>query len=435
MHEMLSSVKNYEKCMERQGQLMKIAAIIAEYNPFHNGHEYMVKKIRKEMDADYIIAVMSGDFTQRGVPAITDKFTRAKMAVLCGVDAVFELPVVYATAGAEGFAYGAVSLLHGLGCVNYLVFGSEYGDIRPFHEVSDFLHKEPEHFKKSLLKYQKLGFSYPKAFSLAIKESELEAEDSLELLSSPNNLLGLEYMKALKQLSSSIEPITISRIGTGYHDTHTEFCAEAGTDIASASAIRTKLETTTGTIASAMPLMPEAAYKIFTENYGTAAPVVLDDFSLLLSYRLSLETRESLTTYLDVSSDLADRIMKYRDEFCSFSDFIAKLKHKQYTHTRITRSLLHVLLGITKELASIADAPYARLLAMKKCASPLMKELKVNAQIPVITKAADAKKVLSEDAMKLFSLDVAGTNLYNKVTATKFHSEFWQDMKHNIELL
>jgi len=414
---------------------MKIAAIIAEYNPFHNGHNYMIEKIRKETDADYMIAVMSGDFTQRGVPAITDKFSRAKMAVSCGVDAVFELPVLYAVSSAEGFAYGAVSLLHSLGCIDYLVFGSECGDIRSFTEVSEFLQKEPEHFKKSLLKYQKLGFSYPKAFSLAVQEAELEADDSLDLLSSPNNLLGLEYMKALKQLSSSIEPVTICRIGTGYHDTHTEFCAESGTNIASASAIRAKLETTTGTIASAMPLMPESAYKIFTENYGTAAPVVLDDFSLLLSYRLSLETRESLTTYLDVSSDLADRIIKYREEFCSFADFIAKLKHKQYTHTRITRALLHVLLGITKELASITDAPYARLLAMKKSASPLMKEMKVKAQIPVITKAADAKKVLSENALLLFNLDTASANLYAKVTANKFHSEFMQDIKHSAEII
>lgn len=414
---------------------MKIAAIIAEYNPFHNGHEYMVKKIRKETDADCIIAVMSGDFTQRGVPAVIDKFTRAGMAVLCGVDAVFELPVVYAAASAEGFAYGAVSLLHGLGCVDYLVFGSECGDIRPFTEVSEFLQKEPEHFKKSLQKYQKLGFSYPKAFSLAIKESELEAEDSLQLLSSPNNLLGLEYVKALKQLSSSMKPVTISRIGTGYHDTHTEFCAESGTDIASASAIRTKLETTTGSIAAAMPLMPEAAYRLFADNYGSFAPITLDDFSLVLSYRLSLETKESLSTYLDVSDDLADRIIKYREDFCSFSDFVTKLKHKQYTQTRITRALLHILLSITKEHAIIKEAPYARLLAMRKSASPLMKEIKSKTRIPVITKPADAKKILSEDAMTLFALDSSSANLYHKVITDKFHSGFVQDMKHSIELI
>ena len=414
---------------------MKTAAIIAEYNPFHNGHKYMIEKIRQETDADHIIAVMSGNFTQRGIPAIADKFVRAKMAISCGVDAVFELPVLYATSSAEGFAHGAVSLLHGLGCVDYLVFGSEDGDIKNFDKVSDFLSDEPESFKKSVTKFQKLGFSYPKAFSLAVKESDLSADDSLDLLSSPNNLLGLEYVKAIKKMTSPMIPLTISRIGTGYHDTHAEYSEESGTTIASASAIRTKLETTTGTIATAMPLMPEEAYKIFKDNYGITTPVTADDFSLVLSYRLSLETKSSLTTYLDVSDDLADRIIKYKDEFCSFSEFVARLKHKQYTHTRITRALLHILLGIKKEYAQMQNAPYARLLAMKKTASPLMKEIKAKAQLPVITKAADAKKVLSEDDIKLFNLDTASADFYGKVTANKFHSEFMQDMKHSAEII
>ena len=409
---------------------MKIAAIVAEYNPFHNGHHYMVNKIRKETGADYVIAVMSGDFTQRGIPAIADKFTRAKMAVSCGVDAVFELPAVYATASAEGFAYGAVSLLHALGCVDYLVFGSEDGNIKNFDKVSDFLSDEPESFKKSVVKYQKLGFSYPKAFSLAVKESDLSADDSLDLLSSPNNLLGLEYVKAIKKLASPMTPLTISRIGTGYHDTHAEYAKESGTTIASASAIRTKLETTTGTIATAMPLMPEVAYKIFTDSYGKTTPVTQDDFSLLLSYRLSLESKTSLTSYLDVSDDLADRIIKYRDEFCSLSEFAARLKHKQYTHTRITRALIHILLGITKEHAVMQAAPYARLLAMKKTASPLMKEIKEHTRIPVITKAADAKKVLSADA-----LDTACADTYSKTVADKYHSAFIQDIKHSTEII
>lgn len=414
---------------------MKIAAIIAEYNPFHNGHKYMIEKIRQETDADHIIAVMSGNFTQRGIPAIADKFVRAKMAISCGVDAVFELPVLYATSSAEGFAHGAVSLLHGLGCVDYLVFGSEDGDIKNFDKVSDFLSDEPESFKKSVMKFQKLGFSYPKAFSLAVKESDLSADDSLDLLSSPNNLLGLEYVKAIKEMTSPMIPLTISRIGTGYHDTHAEYAKESGTTIASASAIRTKLETTTGTIATAMPLMPEEAYKIFKENYGITTPVTADDFSLVLSYRLSLETKSSLTTYLDISDDLADRILKYKDEFCSFSEFVARLKHKQYTHTRITRALLHILLGIKKEYAQMQNAPYARLLAMKKTASPLMKEIKEHTCIPIITKAADAKKEFTEKALELFSLDTNSADLYNKTVSNKFHSAFKQDIKHSTEII
>lgn len=414
---------------------MKIAAIIAEYNPFHNGHEYMVNKIRKETDADYIIAIMSGNFTQRGIPGITDKFTRAKMAVSCGVDAVFELPALFATSSAESFAHGAVSLLRGLNCIDYLVFGSESGDLHQFSAVSEFLLKEPEHFKKSILKYQKLGFSYPKAFSLSIKELDIEAEDSLELLSYPNNLLGLEYMKALKKLSPSIRPLTISRVGTGYHDSHAEFVSEAGKHIASASAIRTMLETTTGSISTAMPLMPDAAYRIFAEHYGKTTPVTLNDFSLLLSYSLAMETKETLVSYLDVSSDLADRICKFKNDFMSFSELIMKLKHKQYTHTRITRALLHILLGIKKEYALMQTVPYARLLAMKKEASPLMKEIKGRTQIPLITKAADAKNYLSEKALALFRLDLYCADLYQKVVANKFHADFKEDIKRSVEII
>jgi len=414
---------------------MKIAAIIAEYNPFHNGHQYMIEKIRKETDADYIIAVMSGDFTQRGIPAVTNKFIRARTAVLCGVDAVFELPVLFATSSAEGFAQGAVSLLQGLHCVNYLVFGSENGDIRLFNEVSEFLLKKPAHLKKALQTYQKLGFSYPKAFSLAVKELDIAADGSLELLSSPNNLLGLEYVKALKKCASSIQPVTLSRIGTGYHDTHAEFCEESASTIASASAIRKILETTTGSIAGAMPLMPDVAYQTFSSVYGKSAPICPDDFSLLLSYRLSMESKASLTSYPDVSADLADRICKYKSDFCSFSELVERLKHKQYTHTRITRALLHILLGITKEHAEFRHSPYARLLAIKKETSPLMKALKEHTELPLITKAGDAKKILSPEDFLLFSLDMSCADLYEKVTATKFHSSFTQDVKHRIELI
>lgn len=414
---------------------MKIAAVIAEYNPFHNGHAYMFQKVRELTGADYILVIMSGNFTQRGIPGITDKFTRAKMAVLCGADAVFELPLLYSVSSAEGFAYGAVSLLHSLNCIDFLVFGSECGELSPFLEVSDFLLHEPESFQKALQKFQKLGFSYPKAFSLALHEGTPCAETAFELLSSPNNLLGLEYVKALKRLSSPIQPVTLTRIGTGYHDTHTEYHQESGSTIASASAVRALLSAATGSILQAEPVMPPAAYRLFSEVYDITAPVILDDFSLLLAYRLAFETKETLITYLDVSTDLADRILKYKNEGLAFSEFAERLKHKQYTHSRILRALLHILLGVKKEDALFSRAPYARLLAMKREASPLMKELKSNTLIPMITKAADAKNMLSADSMRLFSLDTSAADLYQKTASVKFHSAFTPDIIRKIELL
>ena len=421
---------------------MTIAAIIAEYNPFHNGHDYMIQKTKETTGADYVIAVMSGDFTQRGIPGIADKHTRAKMAVSCGVDAVFELPVRFATAGAESFATGAVTLFHSLSCVDYLCFGSECGSLNDFSKASELLLQEPEEFKNAIQKNLRKGLAYPKAYSTAIKESVGDSTLSGELFENPNNLLGLEYMKALKKLAASMKPHTITRTGTGYHDAHSSFSKESGTLIASASAIRSALTKDTGTIALAQPLLPAAAYRVFAERYGILAPVTLDDFSLLLSARIAAETKESLATFLDVPKELADRIYRLRDEFLTVSELIETIKHKQFTYARINRALLHILLGLKEAPAGTVTngntsplVPYARLLAMKKSASPLMKELKEHSQIPIITKPADAKKALADNALTMFLEDVAAADLYNRMVTFKFGTKFVTDMKHSIELV
>ncbi|MBO5177580.1 MAG: nucleotidyltransferase [Lachnospiraceae bacterium] len=418
---------------------MTIAAIIAEYNPFHNGHDYMIQKVKEETGADYVIAVMSGDFTQRGIPGIADKHTRAKMAVSCGADAVFELPVRYATASAELFATGAVSLFNALSCVDYLCFGSEYGKLSDFTKASDLLLNEPEDFQHAIQKNLREGLSYPKAFALAVKESGVASDIEPELLEKPNNLLGLEYLKAIKKLASSIKPHTITRTGTGYHDEHTAFSNDSGTLIASASAIRAALSKEAGSIAAAQPLLPSESYRIFAESYGIFAPVTLNDFSLLLSARIATETKNSLASFLDVPKELADRIYSFRDEFMPFTELIEAIKHKQYTYARINRALIHILLGLkekkTSENTASPFVPYARLLAMKKSASPLMKEIKEHSQIPFITKPAEARKVLGESALAMFFEDVAAADLYNRIVSSKFGTPFVTDMKHSIELI
>lgn len=418
---------------------MTIAAVIAEYNPFHNGHDYMIQKVKEETGADYVIAVMSGDFTQRGIPGIADKHTRAKMAVSCGADAVFELPVRFATASAELFATGAVALFNALSCVDYLCFGSEYGKLSDFTKASDLLLDEPEDFKYAIQKYLREGLSYPKAFALAVKESGATSDIEPELLEKPNNLLGLEYLKAIKKLASSIKPHTIARTGTGYHDEHAAYSNDSGTLIASASAIRAALSKEAGSIAAAQPLLPAESYRIFAESYGITAPITLNDFSLLLSTRIAAETKDSLATFLDVPKELADRIYRFRDEFMPFTELIEAIKHKQYTYARINRALVHILLGLKekKTTGNIASplVPYARLLAMKKSASPLMKEIKEHSQIPVITKPAEARKVLDEDALAMFMEDIAAADLYNRIISSKFGTEFVTDIKRSIELI
>ena len=409
---------------------MTIAAIIAEYNPFHNGHEYMLKKIKEETGADYIIAAMSGDFTQRGIPGIADKHTRAKMAVSCGVDAVFELPVRFATANAEQFATGAVSLFHAFSCVDYLVFGSECGNLEDFTKASDVLSHESKAFQSSIQNYLRQGYSYPRAFTLALKETDFEAGISPNLLEHPNNLLGLEYVKALKKTASPIRPLTIARTGTGYHDAHTSFSEASGTLIASAGAIRSALTDKTGSIALAQPLLPAQSYRIFSESYGVTAPVTLDDFSLLLSARIAAETKESLASFLDVPKELADRIYSFRDEFMPFTELISAIKHKQFTYARINRALVHILLGLKEKKDAV---PYARLLSVKKSASPLMKELKKHSEIPIITKPADAGKLLDEASLSMFSEDVSAADLYNRIVSSKFDTKFVTDIRKSIE--
>ena len=416
---------------------MTIAGIIAEYNPFHNGHEYMIRKTKEETGADYIIAVMSGDFTQRGIPGIADKFIRAGMATACGVDAVFELPVRFATASAEQFATGAVSLFDSLSCVDYLSFGSECGSLSEFSCASELLLQESEDFKRIIQVHLRQGHSYPKAFTMAIRECNANADVSTKLLKSPNNLLGVEYIKALKKLSSSILPHTIKRTGTGYHDSHTSFSRESGTLIASASAIRSALTNDTGSIALAQPLLPAPAYRVFAENYGINAPIISDDFSLLLSAKLATETKESLATFLDIPRELADRIYSFRDELLPVSELVAAIKHKQFTYARISRALLHILLDLKAPPSPdtpVPTVPYARLLALKKSASPLMKQLKEHSRIPIITKPADARKQLDAVALAMFLEDVSSADLYHRVASSKFNTPFVTDMRKHIIL-
>ncbi|MGN0506719.1 MAG: nucleotidyltransferase family protein [Lachnospiraceae bacterium] len=415
---------------------MKIAAIIAEYNPFHNGHLYLAEQVKKETGADYLIAVMSGDFTERGLPAFCDKFARAKMALLGGVDAVFELPVLYATSSAERFARGSVSLLTALSCVDVLAFGSECGNIESLDAAASFLRSEPESYKKKLLQYQKLGYSYPHALGKAASAHAAENGFSTELLKTPNNLLAVEYLKALKHFNSSITPYTTARIGTGYHDTKPVSDSATKRTYAGAGAIRELLSTETGSIASVAPLLPPEIYREIASCYGISCPIALDDFSLLLSYRLSLETAESLTAYLDVSKELANRIKSVGTDFLSFTGLIQEIKHKQLTFARINRALTHVLLNIPEELLHTVGTktPYARLLAMKRSASPLLREIKRQSDIPVITKAADAGKVLSPEALRLFTLDLSSADLYSKVTVSKYRSAYVEDIRRSVVL-
>lgn len=397
---------------------MNVVGLITEYNPFHNGHNYHIEKAKELTGADYVVVVMSGNFVQRGTPAIVDKYTRTKMALSCGADMVIELPVIYATASAESFAYGSVSALDSLGCVNSICFGSECGDIQVLTDIASILNEESDSFKEILNQYLKQGEPYPIARKHALlshfEGDELEQMDAV--LSSPNNILGIEYIKAIHRLHSSIVPYTVTRHTNEYH------CEELTGTISSASAIRNALLHQEESDLSDQ--LPAAALEYWNLAEGKTLPILENDFSSLLYYKLLYTNIKELTGYLDVNEEFAKRIKNKQNEFTTLSEFATALKSKNVTHTRVTRSLLHLLLEIKEEdlfpEGEIRPCPYLRLLGMRKTATHLIKKKGGEYKVPIITKVADAPKLLSVDAMQVFEKDLNASHLYRNVCHQKF---------------
>lgn len=390
---------------------MKTVGLITEYNPFHKGHLYHLNKAKEVTGADRVIVVMSGDFVQRGVPAITDKFTRAHMALAEGADLVVELPCIYATASAEYFALGAVALLTQLGCVDYLCFGSECGDISLLSHVADFLLEEPAEYQTALKSHLQSGKSYPSARLAALSDTWKGAfADVKDILESPNNILALEYLKALKRLNSAIIPVTIQRIGAGYHANH------ISSDFTSATALRKIILESANPTPIFEQQIPKYAQQVLASALSCAGAVGANDFSAFLSYAL-LMNKAHLTDYLDIDSDLADRIVKKLPEYTDYVGFADLLKTKAYTHTRITRSLCHILLDIRKMHMDTYLAEnicfYAKALGFRRDGVPLLKAIKGNSSIPLITKLSQVSTVLSSTGLAMLQQDLKASEIYH----------------------
>lgn len=395
---------------------MTINAIIAEYNPFHNGHRYQLQQARIAKRADYTIVVMSGNFVQRGAPAIVDKFTRAHMALSNGADLVLELPVFYAASSAEYFATGAVSLLDKLGVVDNLCFGSECGDVDILWQIADILLSEPTLYTDSLRQSLSRGNSFPSARTSALLEYCPSLSASRDILSSPNNILGIEYIKALHRLASSIQPYTILRVGSDYHEQRmTSYQCSA---LAIRQAIFSRQD-----YSFLQPHMPDNSFQLLTEALNNRRPVHINDFSQALLYKLVTEQGNGFCQYLDVTKDLSDRICRQLDSYYNFRGFCEQLKSKELTYTRISRSLLHILLDMKKETyeeyRSLDYIPYARVLGLRQSASSLFTALKQNSRIPLITKLADAQKLLPETAWKLLEKELVINRIYESTAAVK----------------
>lgn len=435
---------------------MKVTGIIAEYNPFHKGHKYQIDYCKKKLNSDYVIVAMSGDYVQRGTPALLPKHVRAEMALRCGADLVLEMPVSVSTASAEAFAMGGVSMLDGLHIVDSLCFGSEYGEVSALMELAEILVEEPEEYRQLLKEFLSNGLSFPSARCQALTEyfknpHNFTGDDFdgvltpllnqiVQILNSPNNILGIEYCKALLRLKSNIKPVTLKRQGMGYHETLAEtdgsdrFSCTDGNTFASASAIRELLKATLTpeTISRIASQVPDEISLLLASSLQRNGFLTEDALDPLLSYCILKENADSFCSYLDVSRDLAERIMNRSNELNGFLQAASFLKTKELTQSRIQRALLHIILGIREVPATV---PYARVLGFRRESSTLLKEIKDSSSIPLITKLADANSLLDESGRSFLYETVFSSNLYEKLLCRKNGRKFVHEYQKQLVIL
>lgn len=405
-----------KKTNQNLDKSIKVNGVVAEYNPFHNGHSYQLQDARKKSGADYTIVVMSGSFVQRGAPALLNKYIRAEMALKNGADLVLELPALYSVSSAEYFATGAVTLLDKLGVVNNLCFGSECGDIRKLQPLADILLEEPAEYSALLKKYVKQGYTYPAARTAALIQYRPEFSDARDLLASANNILGVEYLKALRRRDSKLKPITTARTSSGYHD------RMLGTHQSSALALRQAIYDNQD-IKIFSDQMPESAFAILSNVLSAGETLRLDDLSAPLHYKLLMEADKGYAKYLDVSKELSERIRKHLYDFTNYREFCDLLKTKDMTYTRISRALLHILLNIKNDDLKLYEQAdyicYARVLGFRKDAEDLLTAIKNHSSVPLLTKLADAEQILDETGLAILKKELRMNAVYESAAAIK----------------
>lgn len=386
--------------------------IITEYNPFHNGHCLHIEKSKKETNSEHCIVVMSGNFVQRGEPAIFDKYTRTKMALLNGADMVIELPIIYATASAELFSLGAIDILNKTNIISKICFGSEANDLALFMNIADILVEEPTNYKLALQKNLKKGLSYPNARATSLS-SILPKDTNLDFLKEPNNILCLEYLKALKYLNNrNIEVFTIKRKDAHFHSQ--EIAPDSS--IASATAIRKEiLNNNFKENQSNLPkTMPQNCIDLINHNNFNH----LSNYKEILSFLIRTQTPQELSQIADITEGLENRIisnLSYLDSRSDINNFILQIKSKRYTYTKIQRALLHIILGITKEEQLDYKnnlAPYIRVLGFRKDSQFILKELTQKAKVPIVVNLKNAPNILDDRGKYLLKKEIIGSDVY-----------------------
>ena len=395
---------------------MKHIGIITELNPLHNGHAHIIEAAHTQFPDKKVILMMSGDYVQRGEPAIFHKYIRTECALSAGADIVFEIPPLFATASAEHFASASVLSLAATHLVDTLCFGVETDSLSLLQEVAHYLVTEPEPYQLTLKKNLAAGLSFAKARANALADHFTDPVYA-RILRQPNNILAIEYLKAIERYQLPIQPVAIPRIGAGYHDKALE------DTLSSATALRHAIQEDSLTSYEALqPYMPDAAYRILN-SHPDARPLFWKDFVPFLQYAFWHQTSD-YSRYCDVSSDFSNLLSGYTLYPDDFDQWMDELSGKHMSQTRVKRCLLNILLAQTQTQMDYAKAnhyiSYLRLLGFRKCASPLLKELQQTCDVPVIQKVTKARQQLSEAACRSFTLDIHKSHLYRQAFCNRY---------------
>lgn len=413
---------------------MSTVGIIAEFNPFHNGHAYLINEAKKLTGADHAIIVMSGNYVQRGAPAFMDKFSRTAIALNNDADLIIELPFVYASASAAYFATGAVNILNKLNVVDYLCFGCENENLDLISYIADIIINEDDCYSSTLQSYLKNGFSFAKSRENAVMKSlslmgiTVPASEISEILSSPNSILAIEYIKALKISNSNIKPIAIKRTDSGYHS------SRINDGFASANAIRNiyskvSVYNFNNIRETLSELVPINSLGILENNFKKTYPVIRNDFSNLI-FKALISDKFGLTNLndlFDTTPDLVNRIRNIYSGHTDIETLINECNSPTYTSGRIARILIYTLMNYTKDdfmhFKEDDYVYYFRILGFKKSHSELLTAIKNNSGLPLITKLSKAGEILPENGMRMLAINRLADDIYRMVVSSKYGCE------------
>lgn len=382
---------------------MKTVGIIAEFNPFHNGHKYLIEKAKEETNADRVIVIMSGNFTQQGNIAIIDKFKRAEIATNYGVDLVIELPTIYAISSAETFAKGAIDILDKLNIVDYLAFGTEAASLNTLQNIASKILDNENLLSEKIKENLKSGITYALARDKALKEI-LTTSEYAEI-SSPNNILAIEYLKELLKIKSNIVPVAIKRANANHNDTS----IYTNSFFASATSLRNHLENMENSVLDIENYVPNLTYKALLDS----KLLFNNDMYTLLRYIIAVADNKKLSSIYEISEGLENKIKESAKVSLSYFELLNSVKSKRYTLSRIKRIFIHILLELTSDLfCELNGVYYARVLKITD--KNLLSELSIKSTIPVISNINE--KVLKSLDVKTYEslmLDFKADNIYS----------------------